>query len=486
VRINNKVFILLVSALACLAVLMFVGNFFPAAISNTSVLVSPCSTDADCGINGLLGSPSCQGNNVYQNYITYTCNDPGTVFSSCASSTAAQLQTTCASSQACSNGNCATVGGGGGGWYYPTVLTPTVPPEQETIPPIANQPIALAPTIPPKTTPTPAAEIIPETSVNLLPLAIANLSAKIPLFKSILDNLRITNAEDVVNLKNYNIFLPGIKEITGSDFLNLSPEQKNTIPTDVVFVLLGNSNIDAMAKLDFSKNALNLQTVNVLPAKPIRLVVKPESGAKEASGYVLFTAPNFPNPEQNFSILKFSYNDDDKDGIYVSDISTPAVEGQYQIVTSVNYGATSREIRTTTLVDPDGYIYEKVGDKELRINNAIVSLYKLNDKKQYELWSAGDYGQENPQITDSTGNYSFLVPEGVYYLTVKSPGYYFYQGDAVSVKEGKEIHANIALKKQFDLYSLLDRNTILIIILFCFVGYNFYWNRKRESIKIKK
>ena len=83
-------------------------------------------------------------------------------------------------------------------------------------------------------------------------------------------------------------------------------------------------------------------------------------------------------------------------------------------------------------------------------------------------------GQENSQITDATGNYSFLVPAGTYYLTVKAQGYSTYQSDAISVSEGKEIHSNIALKKQFDLLSLINWNTILIIILFCIVIYNFW------------
>lgn len=48
----------------------------------------------------------CQGNNIYQNYITYTCNNAGTSSSYCTSATTAQLQTTCTGAQTCSNGSC--------------------------------------------------------------------------------------------------------------------------------------------------------------------------------------------------------------------------------------------------------------------------------------------------------------------------------------------------------------------------------------------
>jgi len=65
-----------------------------------------CNANSDCGTNGLVGSPFCQSNNVYQNYKTYTCNNPGTASSSCTNNTEAQLQTNCTGSQTCSNGSC--------------------------------------------------------------------------------------------------------------------------------------------------------------------------------------------------------------------------------------------------------------------------------------------------------------------------------------------------------------------------------------------
>ncbi len=359
------------------------------------------------------------------------------------------------------------VSSGGGGFYYPTVITPTVPPEQKPTPPIVKQPeqpnIAENPAQPVES-PVAISENTqqPPTITSLLPLAVADLSARIPAFANILSNLNVKNSQDVANLQNYDIFLPGLKSITGA------------MPSDTVFVLLGNKNIDAATKLNFSESAPAIEEVNVLTAKPMQLVVKPSAPIKDVTGYVLF---------DNFSVLKFNYKDNN-DGTYVADINSPAVAGQYQIITSINYADANlapKEIKTTTLVDPDGYIYEKVGNGEFRINGASVALYKLNTKKQYELWNANEYGQENPQTTNSTGNYSFLVPVGTYYLTVNAPGYYPYKSDAVSVMEGKEIHTNIALKKELDLSSLLNWNTILIFILFCMVIYNFYMDMQRRK-----
>lgn len=65
-----------------------------------------CSSSSQCGANAYTGSPFCQGNNSYQNYITYTCNNAGTANSYCSNSTAAQLKTTCTGGQTCNNGSC--------------------------------------------------------------------------------------------------------------------------------------------------------------------------------------------------------------------------------------------------------------------------------------------------------------------------------------------------------------------------------------------
>ena len=76
---------------------------------NATPPVYICNSNSACGTSGLTGSPFCQYGNVYQNYITYTCNNPGTALSSCSNSTTAQLQTTCTGSQTCANGSCTAV-----------------------------------------------------------------------------------------------------------------------------------------------------------------------------------------------------------------------------------------------------------------------------------------------------------------------------------------------------------------------------------------
>ncbi len=69
------------------------------------VVVTPvCSKNADCGADHYLTSPFCQSDNVWQNFITYTCHNPGTSGSYCSDSTAPKLKETCGGG--CNAGKC--------------------------------------------------------------------------------------------------------------------------------------------------------------------------------------------------------------------------------------------------------------------------------------------------------------------------------------------------------------------------------------------
>ena len=212
---------------------------------------------------------------------------------------------------------------------------------------------------------------------------------------------------------------------------------------------------------------------------------------------LIFANPVFAQPqekpvevEERLVLLEFEYTDLDGDGIYTAEIQAPIVEGEYEIITVMDFEDPKlgkKEIRLITVVDPEGYVYEKIKNQELRIPGAIVSLYWLNpETKQYELWPAKEYQQENPQVTDVTGKYSFLVPEGLYYLKVEAPGYPTYQGKAFEIKEGSGIHYNIELKTKYWWLKVIDWKTILLLVVILLLLYNFYRDRIRERLLRKK
>ncbi len=68
-------------------------------IGKVSLLVNAdikCSNNLQCGTSAYSGNPFCSGNNIAKNFITYTCNSPGTVSSYCSSLTAPKTIQTCA------------------------------------------------------------------------------------------------------------------------------------------------------------------------------------------------------------------------------------------------------------------------------------------------------------------------------------------------------------------------------------------------------
>ena len=66
-----------------------------------------CKNNADCGSNGFTGEQFCSGKDVFQNYLTFNCNNAGTSLAYCTNLSIGQLKQTC--SEACKNGNCANI-----------------------------------------------------------------------------------------------------------------------------------------------------------------------------------------------------------------------------------------------------------------------------------------------------------------------------------------------------------------------------------------
>lgn len=68
-----------------------------------------CYNNVDCGTNSYIGDLFCQSGNVYQNFISFSCLNPGTTQSYCNNFTSPLLNQTCLQGQTCSNGQCVNV-----------------------------------------------------------------------------------------------------------------------------------------------------------------------------------------------------------------------------------------------------------------------------------------------------------------------------------------------------------------------------------------
>jgi len=69
---------------------------------NSSCTHTPivCEQDSNCGTNGFIGNTFCKNGStdVFQDYISYTCNNPGTLLSYCSNSTEDSLKQDCCTS----------------------------------------------------------------------------------------------------------------------------------------------------------------------------------------------------------------------------------------------------------------------------------------------------------------------------------------------------------------------------------------------------
>ncbi|MBP6855511.1 MAG: carboxypeptidase regulatory-like domain-containing protein [Candidatus Pacebacteria bacterium] len=236
--------------------------------------------------------------------------------------------------------------------------------------------------------------------------------------------------------------------------------------------------------------------------------------AKDLMASALFSVPSFGEKAQNATIVpveggevntqaknkkksiaqetrlvlsEFDYEGPDEQGIYTAHLYAPVVSGEYEVITAIDYISPTlaqEEIRLVTVVDPEGYIYESDDGKEARIPGAIASLYWLNQEtKEYELWPGEEFQQENPQVTDVRGTYSFLVPEGTYYLKVQAPGYQEYIGKPFQVKEGSGVHTNIEMRSTYWWLNIVDWKTILLALVTVLLLYNFYKDARRNREK---
>ena len=146
------------------------------------------------------------------------------------------------------------------------------------------------------------------------------------------------------------------------------------------------------------------------------------------------------------------------DGKYQILGKTPGLKGSYEIVIEIVYK--DGEIKTITqdvLIDPYGFVFKKSRSfwdnllnkeeyEEVRILNAQVTLYSYSQtKRDWQVWDAEEYNQVNPQITNQSGEYSFMTPKGRYYLEAQKAGYQKYKSEEFQVKD-EIVNKNIELE----------------------------------------
>jgi len=343
-----------------------------------------------------------------------------------------------------------------------------------------------------------------------LPNDIKLLAEKFKKIEKTLNQFGIKKFTDILKLKNSKLSLPNLTEITSTEsqierFKSSYPKSFpveglsllaiNKIPTDIVFVKSSNGLIDLNVGLDLNDQGRVEQKIKTVSGSNLQLIVRPDKPVKKVTGYIVFKSkkysqasfdfilknmtaasilsniklisainPNKIEGNKNFTeerliLSEFEYKNV-KEDIYTAEIIAPDMNGQFEIVTKIEYQnelIDSKEMKLIMIVDPEGYIYKRSGTLETRISEANVSIYFLNpETNKFEIWPAVGYNQENPQKTDINGTYSFLVPAGNYYLKVEAPGYLSYKSELIESKEGSGIHINIEMKEKYWILNVFD------------------------------
>jgi len=80
------------------------------------------------------------------------------------------------------------------------------------------------------------------------------------------------------------------------------------------------------------------------------------------------------------------------------------------------------------------------------VGNVIVTVYYFqSDYNHWFVWDGLSFGERNPQVTNETGHYSFMLPPGKYYLEAKAPGFVNTQSEIIEQNSIGVINANIPL-----------------------------------------
>lgn len=109
-------------------------------------------------------------------------------------------------------------------------------------------------------------------------------------------------------------------------------------------------------------------------------------------------------------------------------------------------GAGHREERTLNTYSAQDFGIVHDSSTNQPVKDAVVTLYVFDEiTKSWFIWDSKSYGQNNSQVTNAQGQYSFLVPSGKYYLEVKRLGYQIAFSEITEVLENAVLNPPISL-----------------------------------------
>jgi thiol-disulfide isomerase/thioredoxin len=120
--------------------------------------------------------------------------------------------------------------------------------------------------------------------------------------------------------------------------------------------------------------------------------------------------------------------------------------GSYTLVANSIDGAgnkTSRILDSVNVSSPS-HIANARNNKPLAAT--ITAYYTDPDTNNWVVWDGASYGQDNPQATDSSGNFKLMLPPGKYYLKITAKGYRPLITNSFNLSRSEPIFTTLTMK----------------------------------------
>jgi hypothetical protein len=216
-------------------------------------------------------------------------------------------------------------------------------------------------------------------TLSPIPKQLRELAQKFPNLENLFKELKIEKLPDIAKLQKIEFKLPGFTErlglpgfeiVAGQFSLpkgvpvsRLTENEKEKIPPEVLFVRSKGETIDFNIHFSLTERGEVEQKIKTFSGPTLYLIFKPQTHAKSVKGYLVFkskkVASSFPGfslenltaslffagpvfakvqtedikAEEKLVLKEFDFQDPDKDGIFTAQISVPAVDGEYEIIT---------------------------------------------------------------------------------------------------------------------------------------------------------
>lgn len=125
--------------------------------------------------------------------------------------------------------------------------------------------------------------------------------------------------------------------------------------------------------------------------------------------------------------------------------------GTYSLDATAIDGANNKTSRAlnTVFVGPPAKVVSTDGAP---LSKAKLTVnYFEEESASWFVWDAAAFGQKNPQLTNSQGEFDFFLPAGKYYLKAEAPGHYSKTSDIFVNKEPTPLGTTIELSKEIGL-----------------------------------